>query len=555
VTRRLVTKARRDPTVRPEMTASQRRVQRLLLDAAGQVRDIVASREGQINDAAVHGPTTRLLALVDLSPYDAITVPLIGELHADLLDAATAAAKDPYANPLAKAAGDVQVSGTFNRKSPLAANWAADKGARLVREVTEGQRDLIRDYTWAASMGQVEPREMARYLRGSIGLTRQQAGWVANNRSFLYQSNLTAGFTEQQARALADKGAERYYARILKYRTENIARTEILTAANEGRQQAWSQGIREGWIAPDSWKQWTTQFDERTCDECGHMDGEQSPYAYEFQDGDPPRHPSCRCTTFLIPNPNANLANLTGLTSDQIDSEIAHLLGVPGESLGGPASSQADLVAMRGRVVQMRSTAPAGSEAARITAIHEADLDRIPAGAWRRLDRAGYKVRIFDGGVTSQPEMQMLKGVRPRGWGEGQTWDIVPGLHSGSDKLVLAGNEGRHGATSLLLHETGHALDFAWRPTQTVGGYYARASLTPQFREAYTAAVQAGDIRTPYLLQGGGAGEQEAFAEGVAVLLRGSDPWGYFSGGPGRFDNPAGRHLLDVIATLIEDPP
>jgi len=97
-----------------------------------------------------------------------------------------------------------------------------------------------------------------------------------------------------------------------RYRSEMVARTEIIRASNEGAAEAYLQsGIVEE-------KVWITAHDDRLCPFCADMDGrivgveenfwdegdvmqvdvgEQS-YAVEFDYGDvgvPPLHPNCRC--------------------------------------------------------------------------------------------------------------------------------------------------------------------------------------------------------------------------------------------------------------------
>ena len=71
-----------------------------------------------------------------------------------------------------------------------------------------------------------------------------------------------------------------------------IARTETLRAHNEGRKAFYREaGVKK--------VKWLTAHDERTCSECGELDGKV--FGLDDAPG-PPRHPACRCclTSYVI---------------------------------------------------------------------------------------------------------------------------------------------------------------------------------------------------------------------------------------------------------------
>lgn len=70
-------------------------------------------------------------------------------------------------------------------------------------------------------------------------------------------------------------------------RAEMIARTETAIAAIEGRQETMLE------ILPDGLKEWLLADD--ACDECSIYSGVTVPISEEFEEGDPPLHPNCRC--------------------------------------------------------------------------------------------------------------------------------------------------------------------------------------------------------------------------------------------------------------------
>ncbi len=105
-----------------------------------------------------------------------------------------------------------------------------------------------------------------------------------------------------------------------------------------------------------------------------------------------------------------------------------------------------------------------------------------------------------------------LKGVRPRGWPEGQTWDTVPGLHAlfdneviiatrkgGRKRVVLERGNG-HGCNNLVIHETLHAYNH--RVTNL-----SASSAFLKVRELDWGSLPA------YEKQSGSAGPSETFAE------------------------------------------
>jgi hypothetical protein len=134
---------------------------------------------------------------------------------------------------------------------------------------------------------------------------------------------------------------------------------------------------------------------------------------------------------------------------------------------------------------------------------------RIPLPGLQALAAANKRVVVCRGSVT---EIRTdLRGVRPRGWREGQTWDTVPGLNDPTNNRVIiatrngaipATGEG-HNASDLVLHEVGHAID------DSVGG----GSNEQAFQDARTADLAA---LGPYFRQAGTAGLRETYAESFA---------------------------------------
>ena len=86
------------------------------------------------------------------------------------------------------------------------------------------------------------------------------------------------------------------------YRAETIARTEVIDAANTGKLMAAQQSP---WVLT---KLWVATDDDRECEECMGLDGEQVAIDKEFSNGDdgPTAHPRCRCTLAFSTEPPEN---------------------------------------------------------------------------------------------------------------------------------------------------------------------------------------------------------------------------------------------------------
>lgn len=280
-------------------------------DAAQATRREIAGNLQRLADRIAHEPAATVANSLPMGPWSDAQQSMQDELFAEVLDGGSRVRL-----PLRKAAF------SFDRDRPEAAAWAAREAGGLIVQITEEQRLLVRDLVSSAALGERTPLQVARALRDSIGLTAEQAQWVENRWGREYASRVAGGVSLRDAERGADKAADLYYQRTLRYRSETIARTEILKAAHEGRREAWNQGIQEGWINPGAQKQWETVNDP--CDQCAAMDGVTVPITGEFAVGDPPLHPNCRCDVLLVDEIPEDIQNLT---DEELDAQIEALLG------------------------------------------------------------------------------------------------------------------------------------------------------------------------------------------------------------------------------------
>lgn len=158
-----------------------------------------------------------------------------------------------------------------------------------------------------------------------------------------------------------------------------------------------------------------------------------------------------------------------------------------------------------------------------------AALERVPSAVLQRFVDFGGSVKLSDLVSTVRPD---LKGVTPRGWPAGMTWDNSDGLYSPSGLYALVtefrvntlGQKVRSfRVQGTILHELGHGLDDALNAL----------SRSAEFLAVYTKEAEAveaigGEVAKAlsYILQKRGGsrdvGASEVFAEGFAVIVYGS---------------------------------
>jgi len=250
--------------------------------------------------------------------YAALRTALLAELR-DL------AAYALRALPLRKQDVPARAEGAFNIVNARAVQWADREAARLVVQVDEETKRAIRALVTQMQRGNLTVQQAARELRQLVGLTTQQAMAVHTFRRKLEaragllddiaaeRAALTpaqrklVGARVADTQARIDRLVDRYERRTLRYRTEMIARTESMRAANAGQQEAWKAARDDGLIPAGQVQKWLVTPDERLCSICAPMENVTTPLGQPFthpvtyaQYEAPPIHPSCRCAVGLV---------------------------------------------------------------------------------------------------------------------------------------------------------------------------------------------------------------------------------------------------------------
>ena len=183
---------------------------------------------------------------------------------------------------------------TFDQTNNRAVNLMRNNRLRLVREFTAGQREATRSALIQGVQGGLNPRQVAKEFRNSIGLTERQVSAVNNYRRLL-ESNSSESlnrrlrdrrFDRTVQRAIdsnepltntqVNRMVDRYRQRFIKHRSEVIARTESLTAVHEANEAMYQQAFDEEALDPATiTREWITAGDDRVRDSHEGMDGQR----------------------------------------------------------------------------------------------------------------------------------------------------------------------------------------------------------------------------------------------------------------------------------------
>jgi SPP1 gp7 family putative phage head morphogenesis protein len=209
--------------------------------------------------------------------------------------------------------GDPQkLSMKFDQANPRAVRWAKDRSAKLVTSITTEQRKALRNIITRSILEGFDPRQASILIRNTVGLTVGQSNAVANAYGRMIISagkSITLGskrirVPEFPSDEFLDAQMHAYADRLHKYRAETIARTETMTASNQGQLELWQQAVDEGQLTGTEEKEWIVTDDTKLCPICEPFAGQRVPMTGSFSaDGleidAPPAHPNCRCTIGL----------------------------------------------------------------------------------------------------------------------------------------------------------------------------------------------------------------------------------------------------------------
>jgi len=249
------------------------RLRRAFLDAIAQLRDNLPE---QPSGSAIWQRLQELL------------MPLVQRVVEALAIGAGARAIEQFPE-------SVRVQLQFDLTNPFAVEAIDGVVTDAVREIANASQEAVQLVLREGFRDGLTPQEMARRLRGSLGLTQRYAQAVDTYR----QGLLDQGVSVSRAGELADA----YARRLLSLRATTIARTESIRAANAGQQAAWETAVNQKLLDPQARRFWVVTDDDRLCPICEAIpdlnpDGVALTQPFRSAVGEldyPPAHVMCRC--------------------------------------------------------------------------------------------------------------------------------------------------------------------------------------------------------------------------------------------------------------------
>lgn len=306
--------------------ANARKIARAMLDSIENLRELITLSE---LEALIRDRPAAAIRLFDTLPLENVFAPVGAEIAA----AATAGAALTASSqgPVRNAAGQA-INFVFNVAEPAVGEYAGQISARRVREVSEGVRQVVRGVVREEVMAGVNPRDTARRIRESVGLTVRQERAVSNFRRMLergdpgaldralrdkrFDGSIRRAISGERelSQAQIDRMVARYREKYVKYRSEVIGRTEAIRALSGGGDAYMRGQVEAGLIeARQIIREWIPTRDGRTREAhiaiprmnpegVGLDEPFQSPLGPIWFPGDPNSDPAnsiqCRCAVF-----------------------------------------------------------------------------------------------------------------------------------------------------------------------------------------------------------------------------------------------------------------
>lgn len=190
-----------------------------------------------------------------------------------------------------------------------------DYGAQMIVQVTEAQKQAVNAYVLESYVNGTGPKAAARSIRDVVGVTEREGLAIARFEGKVddvFRGERTAASLRRQyptmSRSItgnAEKIKADYRRRTLLRRAERIARTETAHAYHRGQRAVW-QDLKTRGVYTSEVLEWITVQDDRTCQICSPMQGQQISLELGFTTGSgmmvdvPPAHPGCRCDVRIV---------------------------------------------------------------------------------------------------------------------------------------------------------------------------------------------------------------------------------------------------------------
>lgn len=151
----------------------------------------------------------------------------------------------------------------YDYKNPQIQRVFESRSGEWITAIEQKTRESIQTIIHRQFTNALTPRALANQIKDTIGLYPQLANAHVN-----YVNGLKAqGLSEDKVERLGDK----YYDKLLDYRSMMIARTESQFMVNRGQLEVWKESSNQDLIPKTARKVWVT--DGAPCDICEPMDG------------------------------------------------------------------------------------------------------------------------------------------------------------------------------------------------------------------------------------------------------------------------------------------
>jgi len=170
-------------------------------------------------------------------------------------------------------------------------NWVNSHGGELIVQLTAEQSAAVQAVLEQFVIEEpTTPYQLAIKLKEIVGLTKREAMAVVRFYNSLKEEGVSQSVLKKQV--------GRYAEFLRKNRAMRISRTELSFAYNKGQLYSIQQASESGYIQGEVRKIWLTSPDDRLCDICEPLDGEEVSINESFSIGldAPPAHPHCRCS-------------------------------------------------------------------------------------------------------------------------------------------------------------------------------------------------------------------------------------------------------------------
>jgi len=189
----------------------------------------------------------------------------------------------------------------FDLLNPEVVNHINAYTADLVTGINAQMKGSIQTILESGYSKGLHPYSIAENIKKTgIGLDAKSTKALLNFEDKLIANGATKAEIKTAKKA--------YYNKLLKTRTERIARTEALSATNSGQTALWNQAASEGLLDPDTTRRHlVVTGDERQSDICDNVialnpNGRGLNEEFQTDAGpfmNPPFHPHCRTTVVL----------------------------------------------------------------------------------------------------------------------------------------------------------------------------------------------------------------------------------------------------------------